>query len=86
VSDHAGLLRAIADDPDDTARLILADWYEDNGDAERAEFMRTQIQRAARESSHLGGPRELSVSGTSMSNEGIAALRERFGDGLTLLE
>lgn len=37
-------LRAILDDPaDDTARLVYADWLDDHGEAERAEFIRAQI-------------------------------------------
>src|SRR5947207_10628889 len=30
---------------DDTPRLIFADWLEDNGDADRAEFIRARIHR-----------------------------------------
>src|SRR5579871_4463144 len=37
------LLQAIVDDPDDdTIRLIYADWFDDNGEPERAEFIRAQ--------------------------------------------
>jgi uncharacterized protein (TIGR02996 family) len=51
MSDHAGLLRAIEEAPyDDSPRLILADWYEDHGDPERAQLIRLQVSRAARES------------------------------------
>jgi uncharacterized protein (TIGR02996 family) len=39
------LLRAVIENPhDDVHRLILADWLEENGDPERAEFIRTQIE------------------------------------------
>jgi uncharacterized protein (TIGR02996 family) len=52
--DHAGLLQAILAAPDDdTPRLILADWYEDNGDPARAELIRLQVQRAVREGGWL---------------------------------
>lgn len=41
------LLRAILLDPaDDTARLVYADWLEENGEAARAEFIRVQCQLA----------------------------------------
>jgi uncharacterized protein (TIGR02996 family) len=44
-------LRAIAADPeDDDLRLVFADWLDDRagpGDADRAEFIRVQIERAA---------------------------------------
>jgi uncharacterized protein (TIGR02996 family) len=37
-------LRAICADPeDDTVRLVYADWLDENGDPERAEFIRCQI-------------------------------------------
>jgi uncharacterized protein (TIGR02996 family) len=43
-----GLWRAILDDPDDDApRLVYADWLDEHGDADRAEFIRTQIALAA---------------------------------------
>jgi uncharacterized protein (TIGR02996 family) len=46
-----GLLAAIRDNPeDDTPRLILADWFDENAasgaDRARAEFIRVQIERA----------------------------------------
>lgn len=41
-------LTAIRETPDDDApRLIFADWLEDNGDPERAEFIRLLVQAAA---------------------------------------
>jgi uncharacterized protein (TIGR02996 family) len=40
-----GFLRAILAEPDDDAhRLVFADWLEDHGDPERAEFIRLQIE------------------------------------------
>ena len=45
---HPGFLRAICEDPDDDAhRLIYADWLDDHGDADRAEFVRLQCALAA---------------------------------------
>lgn len=42
-----GLLRAIQDSPDEDApRLIYADWFEDQGDLDRAEFIRVQCRLA----------------------------------------
>jgi uncharacterized protein (TIGR02996 family) len=44
---EAALLRAIQEAPDDDApRLIYADWLEERGDAERAEFIRVQCALA----------------------------------------
>jgi uncharacterized protein (TIGR02996 family) len=43
------LFDAIADAPDDDApRLAYADWLESEGDADRAEFIRLQLQRPGR--------------------------------------
>lgn len=42
---RAAFLAAIRERPDDDAiRLIFADWLDENGDPERAEFIRTQIR------------------------------------------
>jgi uncharacterized protein (TIGR02996 family) len=42
-----GLLRAIAAEPDDdTHRLVLADWLDEHGEPERAEFIRLQCRLA----------------------------------------
>ena len=44
---HELLLRAICDDPDDTTlRLAYADWFDDNDDPARAEFVRVQCRLA----------------------------------------
>lgn len=43
-----GLLAAIRESPhDDTHRLVYADWLEDHGQADRAEFIRVQLRLAA---------------------------------------
>jgi uncharacterized protein (TIGR02996 family) len=42
--EQAALLATVLDNPgDDTPRLVLADWLEENGQAERARFIRAQI-------------------------------------------
>src|SRR5262245_51649996 len=47
MSDHDALLAAICDQPDeDTPRLALADWLEENNQPERAAFIRAQIELA----------------------------------------
>jgi uncharacterized protein (TIGR02996 family) len=47
MTEHPGLLRTIFDAPhDDVPRLIYADWLEDNGQGERAEFIRAQVELA----------------------------------------
>jgi len=46
MSDEDALLAAIIADPDeDTPRLVYADWLDENGQEERAEFIRLQIAR-----------------------------------------
>jgi len=47
VSDHDALLAAICDSPDDdTPRLIYADFLEESGESDRAEFVRAQVELA----------------------------------------
>ena len=47
-SDGDALLRAICEAPwEDTPRLVFADWLEENGQPERAEFIRLQIELKA---------------------------------------
>jgi len=44
-STDAAFLRSIIDEPDDDApRLIYADWLDEQGDADRAEFIRLQVR------------------------------------------
>ncbi len=44
-SDGPILLRAILEDPaDDVARLVYADWLDENGEPARAEFIRVQVE------------------------------------------
>jgi uncharacterized protein (TIGR02996 family) len=45
MSDFTALLRAVLTEPDeDTPRLAMADWYGENGDEARAEFVRVQCE------------------------------------------
>jgi uncharacterized protein (TIGR02996 family) len=49
-NDGDSLLAAILDDPEsDDLRLVYADWLEENGEAERAEFIRVQVELAKTE-------------------------------------
>jgi uncharacterized protein (TIGR02996 family) len=46
-SGYEPFLRAICENPeDDTVRLVYADWLDENGDPDRAEFIRVQVERA----------------------------------------
>lgn len=45
--DHPALMDAVLSRPgEDTPRLVLADWLDDNGAGDRAEFIRVQIELA----------------------------------------
>jgi uncharacterized protein (TIGR02996 family) len=47
LAEHEAFLRAIFDSPDDdTPRLVYADFLDENGDPERAEFIRVQCELA----------------------------------------
>jgi uncharacterized protein (TIGR02996 family) len=43
---EVGFLRAMQEDEDDTSRLIFADWLDEHGQPERAEFIRIQCELA----------------------------------------
>lgn len=46
-SERASLLRSVLEDPfDDLRRLVFADWCDDQGDADRATFIRCQVAYA----------------------------------------
>ena len=48
MSEGVAFLRAILDNPDDDGvRLVYADWLEEHGQPERAEFIRVQIALAS---------------------------------------
>lgn len=47
MNDHDALLHAIGEHPEeDTPRLMYADWLEENGEPERADFVRVQVELA----------------------------------------
>jgi uncharacterized protein (TIGR02996 family) len=49
MSEREAFQRAICENPDDdTPRLVFADWLQEHGEEERAEFIRLQIQLARR--------------------------------------
>jgi uncharacterized protein (TIGR02996 family) len=51
---HDALLAAVIANPDDdVVRLAFADWFEENDQPERAEFIRTQIERTRLPDDHL---------------------------------
>lgn len=53
MTDYDALYAAILDRPeDDTPRLVLADWCDDHGDPERAEFIRVQMELARGDELH----------------------------------
>ena len=55
-TDGEALFHAICEQPwEDTPRLMYADWLEENGDPQRAEFIRLQIE-AARPGMNLAAP------------------------------
>src|SRR4051812_185048 len=68
------------DSPDDAPRLIFADWLEDHGDADRAEFIRTQC-RLARMSEDDPGARELRLWGWGLTEDIETRIAARFGVG-----
>ena len=44
MNERDALLRAVCENPDDdTPRLVFADWLQEHGEGDRAEFIRLQI-------------------------------------------
>jgi uncharacterized protein (TIGR02996 family) len=71
---YVGLLADIQENPEDDApRLILADWLEDQGEGERAEFIRVQIEA---ERLDVGDPRRLQLE--DRADELLAGHREEW--------
>jgi uncharacterized protein (TIGR02996 family) len=82
MSDAAALLAAIRATPDDDApRLVYADWLEEHGQPERAEFIRVQCELARHESPTLR-QREAELHHDSFAGPVAApGLRFRFSRG-----
>jgi uncharacterized protein (TIGR02996 family) len=73
-ADRAAFLRAIADNPDDDLpRLVFADWLDEHGEPERAEFIRVQCELAGMTAND---PRRLAL--TVRQNELWSAHRDRW--------
>jgi uncharacterized protein (TIGR02996 family) len=73
LSQQRALLQAILEDPDDDdVRRVFADWCEDNGQADRAEFIRLQLERDP-------GPAPSKAPGTEPSAR-EKALLDRYAD------
>jgi len=78
VSDEAALLAAILAFPDeDTPRLIYADWLQEHGQEERAEFVRVQCELAK-----LPEPEEVTIFRADGGPVCKACMRVRGGSGL----
>ncbi len=59
MTEEAGLLQGIIAHPEDDApRLVYADWLDEHGEPDRAEFIRLQIEVARIEQANPRGPRK----------------------------
>jgi uncharacterized protein (TIGR02996 family) len=78
----AALLRAVLDRPaDDVPRLVLADWWDERGEPDRAEFVRVQAELA--KMGDDGGPVAHDIDGRCGCE--LCALRRRERDLLLVL-
>jgi uncharacterized protein (TIGR02996 family) len=86
--DERGLIDTIRDDPDDdSARLVYADWLEEHGQSDRAEFMRLQLARAAGTATAEDRQREKKLLAAHF-NEWLGPVADRrveFSRGVPLL-
>lgn len=75
MNERKALLRAVCANPDDdTPRLVFADWLQENGDEERAEFIRLQIRLADRYTIAVN-----MMNGQDVEYDRAKALQEQFG-------
>lgn len=75
-SDLEALIRTVIACPDDdTPRLVVADWFEEHGEGDRAEFIRVQIELARMSNRPKVGWRFL-ADGTSVEAESRAVRDE----------
>src|SRR5262245_35635466 len=79
MNDGAALFQAILEDPEDTGlRLVYADWLEEHGDADRAEFIRVQ--------GRLGGMAEDDERWPGLEARQHALFNRRWRDWVAPLE
>lgn len=67
----------IADPDDDTVRLVYADWLGENGQPDRGELIRVQVEMAAIRASGGGDDSQKGDIGTLLTDHGYARLRNR---------
>lgn len=79
-TERAAFTRSILDDPaDDTRRLAFADWLDENGEPERAEFVRVQITLSKKPGhTHGQGYGESCVLCRGLRREGELLARHGF--------
>ncbi len=76
MNERDALLRAICESPDeDTPRLVFADWLDERGQPERAEFIRLQVRFAALHRFAAGGAEEVRSQERAIWAEHQAAFR-----------
>ncbi len=75
LADFIPAIRANIDD--DTPRLIAADWLEEQGQAERAEFIRAQCELAKMTCSHMSHPEPCCYEVGSPDGSKCGRLRQR---------
>lgn len=86
LEDRATMLRAIIGDPDDDSpRLVYADWLDDHAEfmpntesvKARAEFIRTQVELARRESAQNGDSEAISLHSFEKGREDVIRFKKR---------
>ena len=86
-ADFEALVRNVFDNPDDDlARLVFADYLEEHGDGDRAEFIRLQVEYARQTQAAAEGvsasPKRLRKMGPKASRRQAALSRTLFPGGL----
>src|SRR5262245_15618763 len=79
--EKAFLADIVANPDDDAPRLVFADWFQDNGDSDRADFIRAHVELARpRLTGGTQRRRELQQRATQLFQAHGKRWAERFGD------
>jgi uncharacterized protein (TIGR02996 family) len=88
-SEEAALLAAIIANPEcDTARLVYADWLQEHGQEDRAEFIRVQVELESHQCNELSPYQQHAPSpanGPCFGCERVRSLRRRDRNGVVAM-
>lgn len=85
-SDRTAFIRAICENPEDiTLRLIFADWLEERGESEQAEFIRVQVELANNPAAYLVNEDDRRLANGNENPVSMAALHSESYQAAVIL-